>query len=101
MKKIYSAQNSLMIGHLKNLLEAYGIECEIKNTYLAVAAGEIPPIECWPELWVTDDAKETEARMFLERILAPLESIKKSWKCVNCGEEVEGQFAECWNCGNP
>ena len=23
----------------------------------------------------------------------------KTWKCPKCGEEVEEQFDECWNCG--
>ena len=21
------------------------------------------------------------------------------WKCPECGEEIEGQFSQCWNCG--
>jgi len=39
MKKLYSAQDPLMIGHLKNVLENQGIDCVIKNTYLASAVG--------------------------------------------------------------
>lgn len=89
-----------MIGHLKNVLEAYGIACVIKNTYLSSAVGEIPPIECWPELWVVDDARYGDAQEALEKNLAPLESVKKPWQCAGCGQSVEGQFAECWNCGS-
>lgn len=100
MKKLYSAQDPLMIGHLKNVLENQGIDCVIKNTYLAGAVGELPPIECWPELWVVDDAEYSVAEEVLEKALAPLGSVKRPWKCTKCGEEVEGQFTECWNCGN-
>ena len=89
-----------MVGHLKNVLETYGIGCVVKNVYLASAAGEIPPIECWPELWVVDDARFAEARGLLEKTMAPLESVKRSWKCARCGESIEGQFSECWNCGS-
>lgn len=99
MKKVYSAQDPLMIGHLKNVLETHGIKCTIKNTYLAGAVGELPPVECWPELWVIDDARSAEARGVLRSVLAPIEGVKKPWKCSTCGEDVEGQFAECWNCG--
>ncbi len=99
MKKIYSAQDPLMIGHLKNVLESQGIDCVIKNTYLAGAVGELPPIECWPELWVLDDAVYSMAEEVLEKALAPLGPVKRAWKCTRCGEEVEGQFTECWNCG--
>ena len=92
MKKLYSAQDPLMIGHLKNVLESQGIECVVKNTYLAGAVGEIPPIECWPELWVVEDALYSIAAETLDKALAPLGSVKKPWRCGKCGEEVEGQF---------
>ena len=100
MKKLYTAQNPLMISHLKNILESGGIECVVKNLYLSSAAGELPPIECWPELWVVDDARHAEAREVLNRTLAPVRSVSKRWTCRKCGREVEGQFSECWNCGS-
>ena len=99
MKKVFSNQDLLLIGHLKNILEMFGIECMIKNLYLASAAGELPPIECWPELWVVDDSRYAEAQVVLKRNQAKLESIKEPWKCGRCGEDIEGQFSECWNCG--
>jgi hypothetical protein len=100
MKKIHSAQDLLMIGHLKNVLESYGIECVIKNMYLSSVAGELPPIECWPELWVVDDKRYVEAQDVLQKTLTPVMPMRKPWKCHRCGEEIEGQFSECWNCGN-
>ncbi len=99
MKKVFSNQDFLLIGHLKNVLETFGIECTIKNMYLASAVGEIPPIECWPELWVLDDSKYEEALTVLKRNQATLDLIKDPWKCGSCGEDIEGQFSECWNCG--
>ena len=99
MKKVYSNQDYLLLNHLKNVLETYGIDCIIKNMYLAGAAGELPPIECWPELWVVDDSRYAEALTVLNRNRATLESIKEPWKCGRCEEDIEGQFSECWNCG--
>ena len=99
MKKLYSAQDPLMIGHLKNVLESQGINSVIKNIYLAGAVGELPPIECWPELWVVDDAEYSVAVEVLAKALAPLRSVNRPWKCKRCGEMIEGQFSECWNCG--
>lgn len=99
MKRIYSAKDPLMIGHLKNVLATFGIHCVARNIDLMSAAGELPLIECWPELWVVDDAKAARARGILRRTLAPLASVKKPWLCRGCGETIEGQFAECWNCG--
>ena len=88
-----------MIGHLKNVLATFNIECITKNYELSSAAGELPPIECWPELWVVDDHQQAEAAAILKKTLAPLKAVKKSWYCAGCGEEIEGQFSECWKCG--
>ena len=99
MKKLYTTQNPLMISHLKNILETGGIGCVVKNSYLASAMGEIPPIECWPELWVLEDERYQEAQAVLKQTLAPVMGVKGPWKCKNCGEMIEGQFSECWNCG--
>src|SRR5688572_11360634 len=98
MKKVYSAQDPLMIGHLKNVLATFGIECVVKNVHLSSAAGEIPPIECWPELWVVDDGRHREAEAVLEKTLGPVRAVRKPWKCSRCGEVIEGQFSECWKC---
>jgi putative signal transducing protein len=99
MKKLYTAQSPLVITHLKNLLESGGIRCVVKNLYLAGAVGELPPIECWPELWVLDDLRYPEARRLLDRILAPVRPAEKPWHCQKCAIDIDGQFSECWNCG--
>ena len=99
MKKVYSAKDPLMVAHLKNVLTMFGIHCITRKLDLSSAAGELPPIECWPELWITNDEKLERAKSIIRKTLAPLESVKKPWRCAGCGEELEGQFTECWNCG--
>ncbi|MSP38318.1 MAG: DUF2007 domain-containing protein [Deltaproteobacteria bacterium] len=99
MQRIYSSKDSLMIGHLKNVMASFGIQCVTKKLDLISAAGELPPIECWPELWVIEDNKANRAKSILKKALAPLSSVKKPWSCLGCGENIEGQFSECWNCG--
>jgi hypothetical protein len=99
MKRVYTSKDPLMIGHLKNVLESFGIQCLTKRLDLSCAAGELPLIECWPELWVIDDARQREAQAILKKSLAPLKPVRKSWRCVHCDEDIEGQFTECWKCG--
>jgi len=99
MKRIYSSKDPLMIGHLKNVMATFGIKCVTKKLDLISAAGQLPPTECWPELWVVDDDKAGRAKSILKKTLAPLASVKRSWTCLSCGEKIEGQFSECWNCG--
>lgn len=95
MKLIYSAPNFLLVRHWKNLLESHGIACIIKNENLSGAAGELPPTECWPELWLTDNKYYREAL----QILDTNKKNQRPWTCSSCGELLEGQFDQCWNCG--
>ena len=88
-----------MVGHLKNVLATFEIRCVTRNLDLSSAAGELPPIDCWPELWVVNDEELAQAEVILKKTLAPLESVKKPWRCRDCGENIEGQFSECWKCG--
>ena len=100
MKPVYSAANITLVSIFKNILEGNGIKCWIKNEYLSAGIGEIPPIECWPQLCVDDD-RYLEAKRIVEGTLSSGNNLGKTWKCASCGEDNEGQFSECWNCGKP
>ena len=100
MRLIYSSLKLLEVHHLKNLLEAEGIRCHIKNELLSRLAGDIPFTECAPELWLLDDRDFERAR----RIVADFDRIPlagPAWRCPECGEALEGQFSACWRCGAP
>jgi hypothetical protein len=81
VKRLYGSDDRALIAHLRALLETRGIACVLRNEFLGGAAGELPPHECSPELWVVDDVDTTP------------------WTCPGCGEIIEGQFARCWHCG--
>jgi hypothetical protein len=95
MKTVYSASNISFVSIFQNILEGFGIRCWIKNEFLSAGVGEIPPIECWPQLCVDDD-DFPEAKRIVEKALSAEEM--PAWKCDSCGEEIEGQFTECWKC---
>ncbi len=97
MKKLTSADSLITINHFKNLLEAEGIRCQIRNEHLGSIMGEMPFVETWPELWVLNDLDFDRATQLITD--ADKESPRASWRCRKCGEENEGQFAACWNCG--
>ncbi len=96
MKVVYSAQNIALVSIMQNILEGSGIKCWLKNEFLSAGIGEIPPIESWPQVCVEDDAYP-EAKRIIDETLSAKEMTP--WKCDSCGEEIEGQFTECWNCG--
>jgi len=97
MKKLTSADSLITINHFKNLLEAEGIPCQIRNEHLGSIMGEMPFVETWPELWVVNDLDFDRATQLITS--ADDESPKTPWRCRKCGEENEGQFAACWKCG--
>ncbi len=84
MKKIYTSPNRLMVFHIKNILESYHIDCLIKNEFLAGAAGELPPNECWPEIWLNDEQKYDKALEILEKTLLTDEVTLPTWSCTRC-----------------
>jgi hypothetical protein len=98
MKRVYSSENSLEVGLIKGMLEQDGIDCLMKNQILSGALGEIPSHECWPEIWITNDADFELAMNIVEAALSPSEDSFNSWLCSS-GEKIEGQFSACWKCG--
>ena len=99
MKKVYSSDSYYLVGHLRQLLESNHIECIAKNEHLLGGAGELPPTECWPELWITDEFQYEKARELVEGFLANDSRNDAEWLCPACGERQEGQFTACWRCG--
>lgn len=100
MKKLhtFSLADRAEAGLLKDRLEQEGVACLIRNEQLFAALGEIPFLECSPELWVVDEEVWPRARMLLDQWLKSDEGTA-SWLCSGCGERLEGQFGACWKCG--
>jgi hypothetical protein len=98
MKKVTSADTAVMINHYKNILEAEGIPCQVRNEHLNQIYGEMPFTEVWPELWVLKDIDYDRAKQLIDGTAFD-ESPQEAWTCPSCGEENEGQFAACWSCG--
>ena len=97
MRRVFCADNMLLVGHVRALLEADGIQCVFRNETLAGAMGELPMNECWPEVWIVNDTDAAGAG----KIVAALNSEPapgEPWTCA-CGEVLEVQFTSCWNCG--
>lgn len=98
MKRVYSSNLLADVQHFKNVLEQSGIECVLRNEQLAGGLGEIPFLECEPELWVADSAAAQA-----EAIIAGEREHENAlpWRCARCGEVNEPQFGACWQCNGP
>jgi phage terminase large subunit GpA-like protein len=99
LRKVHTAASLLEVAHLRNLLESEGIACCLRNERLAGGLGEIPFVECWPELWVLRNGDALRARGVIDGLLRDSHAARgPDWHCERCGEWVEAQFAECWRC---
>lgn len=97
MKRVLSGNSLPDTTHFKNLLEHSGIACVIKNRELGGGLGDLPVFDCAPELWVgAGDASRAEA---LIRDSVRPAGHGAPWRCSQCGEDNEAQFAACWRCG--
>lgn len=97
MTKVYAALDRLLAHHARNLLESAGIRVTLLNENVAGAMGEVPFLECETELWVDDRLAARAREILRESLEAPLAG-GPAWLCP-CGETIEPQFAQCWNCG--
>jgi hypothetical protein len=42
---------------------------------------------------------EATARELIAQLRTPVSG--DPWTCAKCGEVLEPQFSQCWNCGSP
>ena len=99
MRKVYTSDNGAIIGHLRQVLENHTIPCIVRNDFLLGGAGELPVNETWPEIWVIDDGDFDRAHALVDAIVATAHASQPPWHCASCGEQMEGQFTDCWRCG--
>jgi len=99
MKRVYSTDDRIQAGYIQCVLENRNINSWIKNLNLSGAIGELPPIECWPEVWIHDDQDYQLAIKIIQELESPSNFIATPWDC-QCGENIEAQFHVCWKCGS-
>lgn len=95
MRRLRQAPNIAIAALWVDMLREAGIVASVQRQFLGSAAGELPPDQCLPEIWVTHDEQLPAARAFLDQLLS---LPQRRWQCA-CGELVEGGFESCWNCG--
>ncbi len=100
MKKVYGSHDPILVAQLRQMLEANHIACVTRNDFLMGAAGELPPTECWPEIWVLEEFQLDKARTLVDAFLQAVDPRARPWTCESCGERVEAPFSQCWRCGH-
>jgi hypothetical protein len=98
MKRLTTAPNIAVATLWADLLGQGGIEATVQRMYASSIAGELPPDQAMPEVWITDDSELERARVLLHELRHP---VHRHWACRACQEQVDGPFEQCWNCGAP
>ena len=104
--KLYADGNSMTVHHLYGLLLEAGVDATVMGDALGAARGELPlTVETMPAIWIHDRDVD-RARPIVERFMAVNSGLNRppkpevaSWQCAKCGEQIEGQFTQCWACG--
>lgn len=95
MQRLTQAPNLAIATLWADALITEGIAASVQRQYLVGVAGELPPDQCLPEVWIAHPEQQARAC----ELLYDLQHIpQRRWRCV-CGEMVEGGFEQCWRCG--
>ncbi len=97
MLRLTHAPNIAIAALWLDALQQAGYSASMQRYFLSGIAGELPPDQCMPEIWLTNNEEETGARALLDALQ---NMPQRRWLC-GCGETVEGGFEQCWRCGAP
>ena len=97
MKRLAQAPNLAIATLWADMLNGAGLNVTVQRAFASSIAGEIPPDQALPELWLVDAAQAEAAGQLLHQLQHPPE---RRWACPGCAEVIEGPFDSCWNCGS-
>lgn len=110
MQQIYTARNDMDAHFVQGLLEQAGIRSVIQGEAQEGAWGTLQiTAKSALSVWI-DESDAAAAQPVVDEFLKHRREdatgddradipAGKTWRCVKCGELVEDQFDECWNCG--
>jgi len=96
MRRLAQAPNLAIATLWSDWLVQAGVDATVQRAYASGIAGEIPPDQSLPEVWVMDDAHWDRAVQLLNELRSPRQHL---WVCRACHERIDGAFEQCWNCG--
>lgn len=97
MKKVYSTEILANAWNIRNVLEHHDIESVVKNENLFSVSGEVPFLECLPEVWVKP-LYFTRAKQIIDELESSVEVDGPDWTCSDCGESNLNNYSICWSC---
>ena len=103
MRRVHVARTVADAYIVKDMLESQGIACSVRGEHLVGIRGEVPfDVDSLPSVWVSESDAERAYGLLVGPPGRPdggRTGDGRSWTCRTCGEEIEGQFTDCWRCG--
>lgn len=96
MRRLATAPNLAIATLWADMLTQAGFDTTVQRAFASSIAGEIPPDQSCPEVWVMDDERIDAARTLLDQLR---DQPARRWACAACHEVIDGPFEQCWNCG--
>ena len=81
MKRLATAPNIAIATLWADMLSGSGVATSVQRYYAGSIAGEIPPDQALPELWIDDAAQFEHARRLLHELRHPRH---RRWRCAGC-----------------
>jgi hypothetical protein len=96
VKVVYVARDITDAGIVRGMLEANGIAVEMRGEAMSSVRGLLPySREAAPKVCVEE--RDYERAMALIDQAVPQSGA--AWTCGQCGERVDAELGECWQCG--
>lgn len=100
MHKLYTADNPFEAHLLRGFLEAHGVTAHVQGDILFSMRGELPmAMDTLPTVWVIHAGELARAELLLDEWRCSNKDGEPPWRCRQCGEECDGSFDACWQCG--
>lgn len=97
MRRLRPAPNLAIATVWTDLLHEAGIAASVQRAFAAGSTGLIPPDQALPEVWVAHEEQYDRA---LALLAEAQHGADQHWACPGCGEQIDGPFEQCWNCGH-
>ena len=100
MYKSYTHSDLIQVNLVKCYLSSKGLDLEIREHLSTQLTGGESPVGFWPSLWSRSEDQHLRAKTIIENYFNLKENKSlKPWLC-DCGENIAGDYNECWNCSS-
>lgn len=96
MRRLRPAPNLAIATLWADLLGQAGIAATVQRAFASSIAGQLPPDQALPEVWIQHEEQFDRAGTLLDELT---HCPARLWVCPGCCERIDGPFEQCWNCG--